>query len=124
MEKPRLLLKVRRNLPLPFIPPKQMMVDLSDVAIDQRTIARMGTPYAEVSPEGDAIVWAWRRLQVGLYRFFNGVRQFWFFDGILRLQIRGKSGIWKLDTNGWLLEDGQALQELVKISDLDGSIYD
>ena len=122
-ERPRLLFRVRRNIPLPFIPSKKLIVDLSDVVVDQRVVVQLGQPHHDVSAEGGILASTFHGIKTSILRFFNGFRQFWFSDGVLRVHVRGRRGFWKIDTYGWHMDNGEVLWQTLKVSDVGGSIY-
>lgn len=106
--KAMLLLNVRRNIPLPFIKPKTMALHLSDVSLGRKMVAAIGQPVPDASSLGMA-----SRLSIMLFRFFAGVRQFVFSDGLAHLHVKGHSGTWKLDSKGLFVDGGRPLFSLV-----------
>lgn len=110
-DKAMLLLKVRPNIPLPFIKPKHMALHLSDVAFRHRMAAEIGQPVPDASSSGMA-----RRISIALFRFFVGVRQFMNSDGLAHLYVNGYTGTWKLDVKGFFLDGGRPLFDLVKFT--------
>jgi hypothetical protein len=115
--KAQLVLNVRRNVPLPFIRTQKIIVPASDVILHRRMVAHMGRPPYDPSDlknlrEGFVIGTA-SRVVAAFYRFFAGVRQFIFSDGLIQLAIQGRGGVWKLDSNGLFLDGGNPLFEAV-----------
>lgn len=117
-DKARLLLKVRRNIPLPFIKPKKMTVHASDVSFQRRVVAALGRPPNDAANLDKGFMTGIASgISATLYRFFAGSRQFILSDGIIKVSVKGHGGIWKLDANGLFLDGGGPLFELVKIKD-------
>lgn len=106
--KAMLLLNVRRNIPLPFIKPKPLVLHLSDVSLSRRMVAAIGQPVPDASSSGIA-----SRIRTAPYRFFVGVRQFISSDRLAHLHVKGHSGTWKLDSNGLFPHGGRPLFSLV-----------
>jgi hypothetical protein len=105
--KAMLLFKVRRNIPLPFIKPKEMIVDASDVVLHRRMVLPMGPPPDLRSSTGIP-----SQILAAPHRFFAGTRQFILSDGIVKISVTGRGGLWKVDSNGWFLDGGNRLFEL------------
>lgn len=114
---PRLLLKIRRNLPLPFVKPREMTVLTSDVTLKRRMVAPMGRPPQVANLDRGYITSIPSRIGAALSRFFASARQFVFSDGIVKVSVEGRGGIWKLDSNGLFLDGGNRLWEVVKFVD-------
>ncbi len=117
-DKARLLFKIRRNIPLPLIKPKEMIVHVSDVSFQRRVVAFMGRPPPNTGSWGNLdkgfIIGIAGRISAALLRFFAGARQFIFSDGIIKVSMQGQGGIWKLDSNGLFHDGGRPLFEMVK----------
>lgn len=111
--KAHLLFKIRRNIPLPFIKPRQMTVAVSDVIVGRRVVADMAQPPPAAGSSGKGIS---KGVSFWFFRLFTGARQFIFFEGIIKLGFKGHGGIWKLDTNG-LFSDGGRLFQMIKFED-------
>lgn len=108
--KAQLVLKVRRNIPLPFIRPKEITVDASDVVLQRQMVTPMGRPPRDPrSFTGIA-----SRIGAVPHRFFTSARQFIFSDGIIQLSVLGRDGKWKVDSNGLFLDHGKLLFDVVK----------
>ncbi len=46
---------------------------------------------------------------------FTGLKNVVASEGFIHLKVKGRNGVWKLDRNAaWLLEDGKAIDRLVK----------
>ena len=117
-DRARLLLSVRRNIPLPFIKPKTLTVDASDVMMGRRLVRPLVEPIPLAGSFRDRktsiIKEIARRLNLMLFRYFVGARQFVLSDGIMSIRVRGQRGTWKLDTYGWFLAGGDRLLEVIK----------
>jgi hypothetical protein len=115
--KAQLVLNIRRNVPLPFIRTQKMIVPASDVIFHRRMVAHMGRPPYDPSDLKNLrkgfIIGIASRVIAAFYRFFAGVRQFIFSDGLIKLAIQGRGGLWKLDSNGLFLDGGKPLFEVV-----------
>ena len=58
-------------------------------------------------PFRQASYWSWKG--------FTSLRKLVASEGFIHFKIKGKNGVWKLDRNAaWLLEDGKAIDKLVK----------
>ncbi len=119
--KARLILNVRRNIPLPFIKPRSMNVLASHVTLQRRVITPMGRPPQDARSSGNSdesfVLGIARSISTVPYRFFAGARQFIFSDGIIKVSIEGHGGTWKLDGNGRFLDGGARLFDIVKFED-------
>jgi hypothetical protein len=119
--KAKLLLRVRRNIPLPFIKPKALIVDTSDLSLGRGVIAAMerSVPDARSSGNLDSGILSRirKRISISLFRFFAGARQYIFSDGIIQVYVEGYSGAWKLDSKGHFLDGGVPFFHLVKFKD-------
>ena len=120
----RLLFKIRRNIPLPLIKPKVLIVPASDVSLERRVVASMGSPVLNAgsmgSLDGNIVIRIARHVAGAFSRFFVGARQFFFDDGIIYVHVKGHSGKWKLDSNGLLPDGDQLFLKIVRIEDMEG----
>lgn len=58
-----------------------------------------------------------RRFSFAIWKGFTAMKRLWVSEGFILLSIKGHNGTWKLNRNvAWLLEDGKALDRLVKHS--------
>ncbi len=118
-DKARLVLNVRRNIPLPLIKPKKLIVLASDVTLQRKVVTPMGEQVQTTSRLENSrksfILEVARSISAALSRFFVGVRQFIFMDGIIWVSLKGRGGSWKLDSYGRFPEDGDRLMKLVKM---------
>lgn len=108
--KAQLVLKVRRNIPLPLIRPKEITVNASDVVLQRTIVTPMGRPLRDPR----TFTGLASRIGAAPHRFFASARQFIFSDGIIQLSVLGRDGTWKVDSNGLFLDRGRPLFDVVK----------
>ena len=120
-DKARLVLNVRRNIPLPFITPQRMTVLASDVTLQRKVVMPLGKRFLAApslrNPDQSFVLGVARSIGAALSRFFAGARQFIFSDGIIWVSIKGRGGSWKLDGNGRFPDNGNRLTKMVKVED-------
>ncbi|KAF7510675.1 hypothetical protein GJ744_006041 [Endocarpon pusillum] len=120
-DKARLVLNVRRNIPLPFIKPQRMTVLASDVTLQRKVVIPMGKQFQAApslrNPDQSFIRRVARSIGAALSRFFSGARQFICSDGIIWVSIKGRGGSWKLDGYGRFPENGDRLMKMVQMED-------
>jgi hypothetical protein len=120
-DKARLIINVRRNIPLPYIKPRRLNVLASDVTLHRRLVNFMGEPYQEDpsfrKPSGSFIRDITRSISTTIYIFFAGFRQFIFSDGMIYVYIEGYGGTWKLDGYGLFPEDTKPFYEFIRLED-------
>jgi len=117
---PRLIINVRRNIPLPYIKPRRLNVLASDVTLHRRLVIPMRENLDESSLTKSDIGFIRgiaRSISTTLYRFLAGVRQFIFSEGLISLSIKGYGGTWKLDYYGQFLDYGKPLHEVIRPED-------
>jgi hypothetical protein len=116
----RLIINVRRNIPLPYIRPRRLNVLASDVTLHRRLVIPMGKVLdgssLTKSDKGFVLRIA-RSISTILYNFFDGVRQFLFSDGMIALSIEGYGGTWKLDIYGQCPDNAKPLHEVIRLED-------
>jgi hypothetical protein len=122
-DQPRLIINVRRNIPLPYIKPRRLNVLASDVTIHRRLVIPF-TPIEKAPDESSltksdkgVIRGIARSISTMLYSIFAGVRQFIYLDGVASLSIKGYGGTWKLDIYGQFLDGGKPLYKILRMRD-------
>lgn len=105
----RLLFRIRRNLPVPFIKPRRMTVNFSDVSVQRRVVVGPWEPAQRAALSGQPGEGIMKRLANGVSGVFSslliGARQFLYYDRIIKLSVKGYGGAWKVDSTG-LFSDG------------------
>jgi hypothetical protein len=115
----RVLLKVRRNVPLPFIAPRRVVVDIPDVTIERKVVAPMELRDEEIKEciaKGIQLRLS-KRIRLAIYRFFAGAKQFFDSSGIIYLYIKGQKGTWKLSAYGNIVEGGRPFHGLFEFDE-------
>lgn len=115
-DRARIMFKVRRNIPLPFIPPRRLVVDFSDVIVQRRLVVLMdwsGRKIQEKWASGVQLRLA-ERIKLMLFHFYASTKQFFDSSGLIYLYIKGRKGFWKLSAYGLALDGGQPFHELVE----------
>jgi hypothetical protein len=117
----RLLFKIRRNVPLPFIKPREIIASAADVTLERKIVTFIGSPILEASRletrDGNIVIRIARRISLAVSRFFAGARQFMVSEGIIYLHIKDHRGRLKLDANGLHPEGGPLFLKMVKYED-------
>lgn len=115
----KMLLTVRRTVPLPFVKPRKIVIDPFDFVIPSRMVEQLKTPvWAETQHDGTGNSptktvrsgfsfsrWAWN--------VFAGFRKVFTHEGFLDVTLNGRDGKWKLDTAGEFANGGQYLLDIV-----------
>ena len=113
----KMLVTVRRMIPLPFVPPKKLVTDPVDFILPSRMVAQLAIPTwldnqgTEISGSlSSRIV---KRISLSLWTFFAGMRKVFTHEGFLDVAINGTNGLWKLDTTGDFASGGRNLLNIV-----------
>jgi hypothetical protein len=113
----KMLVTVRRMIPLPFVPSKKLVMDPVDFILPSRMVAQLAIPTwldnqgTEISGSlSSRIV---KRISLALWTYFAGMRKVFTHEGFLDVTINGKKGLWKLDTAGDFAKGGRNLLNIV-----------
>ena len=113
----KMLVTVRRMIPLPFVPPKKVVTDPVDFVLPSRMVAQLAIPTwldsqgMEISGSlSSRIV---KRISLAFWTFFAGMRKVFTHEGFLDVTINGTKGLWKLDTAGDFASGGRNLLNIV-----------
>jgi hypothetical protein len=113
----RMLVTVRRMIPLPFVPPKQIVTNPVDFVLPSRMVAQLSIPrWLDIQgPEimGPLPLRIIKRISLALWTFFAGMRKVFTHEGFLDVTIKGTKGVWKLDTAGEFASGGWRLLDIV-----------
>ena len=116
-DKVKMLVTVRRTIPLPFIPSKEIATDPADFVLPSRMVAQLAIPKwldiqgPEVTgPLSSRII---KRISLVLWTFFAGMRKVFTHEGFMDVTINGTKGLWKLDTAGDFANGGRNLLDIV-----------
>ena len=114
----RLLVKVRRIVPLPFVPQKEIVAKTSEFKLPSRMVAQMEMPKwadAEVADiKGNLAQRILKRASMSSFNFFTGMRKVFTHEGFMDVNIDGSYGLWKLDTAGKFANGGKNLFDIVE----------
>jgi hypothetical protein len=113
----KMLVTVRRMIPLPFVPPKKVVTDPVDFILPSRMVAQLAIPTwldsqgMEISGSlSSRIV---KRISLAFWTFFADMRKVFTHEGFLDVTINGTKGLWKLDTAGDFASGGRNLLNIV-----------
>ena len=113
----KMLVTVRRMIPLPFVPSKKLVTEPVDFILPSRMVAQLAIPTwldnqgTEISGSlSSRIV---KRISLSLWTFFAGMRKVFTHEGFLDVAINGTNGLWKLDTAGDFASGGRNLLNIV-----------
>jgi len=113
----KMLVTVRRMIPLPFVPSKKLVTDPVDFILPSRMVAQLAIPKwldnqgTEFSGSlSSRIV---KHISLTLWTYFAGMRKVFTHEGFLDVTINGTKGLWKLDTAGDFASGGRNLLNLV-----------
>ena len=108
---------VRRMLPLPFIPPRQFVIDPSDFLLPSRMVAQLSIPAMADTRQllgmGNILTRLRRRISLVLWSFFAGTRKMFTQEGVMDIAIKGQGANFRLDIDGHFAADGRYLHDLV-----------
>ena len=87
--------------------PKYTPEQLAAIRQQQAKILEIERSKILTAPFRQASYWIWKA--------FQAFKRVWTRENVIRVQIKGRNGTWKLDKEAaWLLDDGRALDRLVK----------
>jgi hypothetical protein len=116
-ERVKILVTVRRMIPLPFVPPKKIVTDPVDFVLPSRMVAQVAIPTWLGSQEpkitGPLSSRIAKRISLALWTYFAGMRKVFTHEGFLDVKIKGTNGLWKLDTAGNFAGKGRNLLDIV-----------
>lgn len=125
-----LLLQIERTQTLPFKQRKLVTVPPFDVTLSSHVFnddveQRLKATIAQIARREERIqafartnlfTLPFRQAGYWMWRGFVGIRSAFTTDGFYLLHVRGNNRAWKLDKEpAWALDDGKALDRLVKI---------
>jgi hypothetical protein len=113
----KMLVTVRRMIPLPFVPSKKLVTDPVDFILPSRMVAQLAIP-TWLDSQGTEISGSLpsrivKRISLALWTFFAGMRKVFTHEGFLDVTINGTNGFWKLDTAGDFANGGRNLLNIV-----------
>ncbi|KAI9866356.1 MAG: hypothetical protein M1813_001478 [Trichoglossum hirsutum] len=120
---------LRRTIPLPFLPPRNVIVPPTSISLStplfqpppspltpaqRREAAAQEARQREV--ERTKILTApFRHFWYFLKRVMRGLVRVWSREGLVKVKVEGKSGLWRLDREGgWMLDEGRGIDRIVK----------
>ena len=113
----KMLVTVRRIVPLPFVPPKKIITNPTDLVLPSRMVAQLAIPqWADVEIgdiKGSLPSRILKRTSIALWTFFAGSRKVFTNEGFMDVSINGQSGSYKLDTDGKFAKGGRSLLQIV-----------
>lgn len=125
-----LLLQIERTPILPFKQPKLVVVPPGDVTMSSHIFnddaeQKLEATIAEIArreerlrafAKTNILTTPFRQAGYWMQRGFIGIRRAFTSEGFHYLHVRGNNRVWKVDKNpAWALDDGRALDRLVKI---------
>jgi hypothetical protein len=116
-DKVRMLVTVRRMIPLPFVPSKKIVTNPVDFVLPSRMVAQLAIPRWLINqdPEitGPLPLRIVKRISLMLWTYFTGMRKVFTHEGFLDVKINGTKGVWKLDAAGDFANGGRSLFNIV-----------
>ena len=86
---------------------KRSEAEMAEIRRRQAQIRELDRTRIMTRPFRHFNYWSWKG--------FTQVRNMVTSEGFIYLKVKGRNGVWKLDKNAaWLLEDGKAIDRLVK----------
>lgn len=123
-DKVKMLVTVRRTIPLPFVPSKTIITSPVDFILPSRMVAQLSIPKWLDNQEPDITkplsLRIIKRISLSLWTYFAGMRKVFTHEGFLDVKINGTKGLWKLDTAGHFASGGRNLLDIVTFEN-DGS---
>jgi hypothetical protein len=123
-DKVKMLVTVRRTIPLPFIPSKTIVTSPVDFVLPSRMVAQLSIPKwldsQNLNATGPLPLRIIQRISLMLWTYFAGMRKVFTHEGFLDVKINGTKGFWKLDTAGHFANGGRDLLNIVSF-EYDGS---
>jgi hypothetical protein len=130
-------LDLRRTIPLPFLPPRNILVPSTSISLS--------TPLFHPSPgpptpaqRREAAAQEARQREIERTRILTApFRHFWYFskrmmralvrvwsrEGFVKVNVEGKAGFWRLDREGgWMLDEGRGIDRIAKGRPLSGGL--
>jgi hypothetical protein len=116
-DKVKMLVTVRRMIPIPFVPSKKIITNPVDFILPSRMVAQLAIP-TWLDNQGPEITGRFssrivKRISLALWTFFAGMRKVFTHEGFLDVTINGNKGLWKLDTAGKFASGGRNLLDIV-----------
>lgn len=123
-------MRIERTPILPFKQPKLVTVPPGDVTISSRIFnddakQKLEATIAEIArreerlrafAKTNLLTLPFRQAGYWMWRGFTGIRSAFAREGFHYLHVAGNNRVWKLDKDpAWALDDGKALDKLVKI---------
>ena len=113
----KMLVTVRRMIPLPLVPAKTIVTDPVDFVLPSRMVAQLAMP-SWLDNQGPEIAGTLpsrilKRISLALWTFFAGMRKVFTHEGFLDVTIEGTNGLWKLDSAGSFAQGGRNLLNIV-----------
>ena len=116
-DKVKMLVTVRRVIPLPFVPSKKIVTSPVDFVLPSRMVAQFSMPkwldIQDIDISGSLSQRIIRRISRTIWTYFAGMRKVFTHEGFLDVKINGTKGFWKLDTAGDFASGGQNLLDIV-----------
>ena len=113
----KMLVVVRRTVPLPFVSAKRIVIEPTDFVLPSRMIVQLAIPqWANVEVKdikGNLPSRILKHISVGTWTFFAGCRKVFTHEGFMDVTIKDQSGFYKLDTDGRFSKGGRSLLEIV-----------
>ncbi len=122
--------ELRKMFPLPFFPARKILANPEEMTLNHRLwyprvetkqttaekVEMIKKKKREWEEEKSKSIWTapFRHANKAFYDFFIAMRRTWSREGFLELAVKGQR--YKLDvTGGWALDEGKALDRLVRI---------
>lgn len=127
------LLQIERTRSIPFVKPRTYTVPCRDITISSplflggekqvqaeiRELQRQERRYLYLNKEISPRTYPFRVLGYWTTLFFNGIRKAFTNRGLINFHIKGNNLSWKMETEAaWALEEGRALDGIVKIKEV------
>jgi hypothetical protein len=116
-DKVKMLVTVRRTIPLPFVPSKTIVIRPVDFVLPSRMVTQLSVPKWLDNQDHDITgplpLRIIKRISLMLWTYFAGMRKVFTHEGFLDVKINGTRGVWKLDTAGHFASGGRNLLDIV-----------
>lgn len=113
----KMLVTVRRMVPLPFVPSKKIVISPVDFLLPSRMVAQLTAPkwldHHDSDIRAPLPLRLVRRISLTLWTFFASMRKVFTHEGFLDVKVNGTNGCWKLDTAGDFAGGGRNLLDIV-----------
>ncbi|KAH0542569.1 hypothetical protein FGG08_003074 [Glutinoglossum americanum] len=130
-------LDLRRIIPLPFLPPRNILVPSASISLSTPLFHPLPAPLTPAQRREAAAQEARQReierskIPTAPFRhFWHFLKQLmrtlvrvWSREGFVKVKVEGKSGVWRLDREGgWMLDEGKGIDRIVRGKTISGGL--